>query len=59
MRMGSEMAVTAAEIVNETAEGELANLLYRFGEVLREFAALPGRPVELSLCQDWTAELER
>jgi len=32
MRMGSEMAVTAAEIVNETAEGELANLLYRFGE---------------------------
>jgi 16S rRNA (cytosine1402-N4)-methyltransferase len=32
MRMGSEMAVTAAEIVNETAEGELANLLYRLGE---------------------------
>jgi 16S rRNA (cytosine1402-N4)-methyltransferase len=30
--MGSEMAVTAAEIVNETAEGELANLLYRLGE---------------------------
>jgi 16S rRNA (cytosine1402-N4)-methyltransferase len=32
MRMGSEMAVTAAEIVNETAEVELANLLYRLGE---------------------------
>jgi 16S rRNA (cytosine1402-N4)-methyltransferase len=32
MRMGSEMAVTAGEIVNETAEGELANLLYRLGE---------------------------
>jgi len=32
MRMGSEIAVTAADIVNETAEAELANLLYRLGE---------------------------
>jgi 16S rRNA (cytosine1402-N4)-methyltransferase len=32
MRMDSRMAVTAADIVNETAEGELANLLYRLGE---------------------------
>lgn len=32
MRMDSRMALTAADIVNETAEAELANLLYRFGE---------------------------
>jgi len=32
MRMGSEIAATAADIVNETAEAELANLLYRLGE---------------------------
>jgi 16S rRNA (cytosine1402-N4)-methyltransferase len=32
MRMGSEIAGTAADIVNETAEAELANLLYRLGE---------------------------
>jgi 16S rRNA (cytosine1402-N4)-methyltransferase len=32
MRMDSRMALTAADIVNETAEGELANLLYRLGE---------------------------
>jgi 16S rRNA (cytosine1402-N4)-methyltransferase len=32
MRMDSRMAVTAADIVNETAEGELADLLYRLGE---------------------------
>jgi 16S rRNA (cytosine1402-N4)-methyltransferase len=32
MRMDSRMAVTAADIVNETAETELANLLYRLGE---------------------------
>jgi 16S rRNA (cytosine1402-N4)-methyltransferase len=32
MRMDSRMALTAADIVNETAETELANLLYRFGE---------------------------
>jgi len=32
MRMDSRMAVTAADIVNETAETELANLLYRFAE---------------------------
>jgi 16S rRNA (cytosine1402-N4)-methyltransferase len=30
--MDSRMAVTAADIVNETAETELANLLYRFAE---------------------------
>ncbi len=32
MRMDSRMALTAADIVNETAEAELADLLYRFGE---------------------------
>ena len=32
MRMDSRMAVTAADIVNETAEAELADLLYRLGE---------------------------
>jgi 16S rRNA (cytosine1402-N4)-methyltransferase len=32
MRMDSRMALTAADIVNETAEAELANLLYRLGE---------------------------
>jgi 16S rRNA (cytosine1402-N4)-methyltransferase len=32
MRMDSEAKLTAAEIVNETAEGELADLLYQFGE---------------------------
>src|SRR5712671_3927209 len=32
MRMDSKMALTAADIVNETAEAELADLLYRFGE---------------------------
>jgi 16S rRNA (cytosine1402-N4)-methyltransferase len=32
MRMDSEAELTAAEIVNETAEGELADLLYQFGE---------------------------
>jgi len=32
MRMDSRMALTAADIVNETAETELANLLYRLGE---------------------------
>ena len=32
MRMDSRMAHTAADIVNETAETELANLLYRLGE---------------------------
>ncbi len=31
MRMDSEAATTAAEIVNETAEGELADLLYQLG----------------------------
>jgi len=32
MRMDSRMALTAADIVNETAEAELADLLYHFGE---------------------------
>jgi 16S rRNA (cytosine1402-N4)-methyltransferase len=32
MRMDSRMAITAADIVNQTAETELANLLYHFGE---------------------------
>jgi 16S rRNA (cytosine1402-N4)-methyltransferase len=32
MRMDSRTAATAADIVNETAEGELADLLYRLGE---------------------------
>jgi 16S rRNA (cytosine1402-N4)-methyltransferase len=32
MRMDSRMALTAADIVNETAEAELADLLYRLGE---------------------------
>ena len=32
MRMDSRMALTAADIVNETAETELADLLYRLGE---------------------------
>jgi len=32
MRMDSRMALTAADIVNEMAETELANLLYRLGE---------------------------
>jgi 16S rRNA (cytosine1402-N4)-methyltransferase len=32
MRMDSRMALTAADIVNETAEAELANLLYQLGE---------------------------
>jgi 16S rRNA (cytosine1402-N4)-methyltransferase len=32
MRMDSRLAVTAADIVNETAESELAGLIYRFGE---------------------------
>jgi 16S rRNA (cytosine1402-N4)-methyltransferase len=32
MRMDSRTAPTAADIVNETAEGELADLLYRLGE---------------------------
>ena len=32
MRMDSRMATTAADIVNQTAETELANLLYHFGE---------------------------
>jgi 16S rRNA (cytosine1402-N4)-methyltransferase len=32
MRMDSRMARTAADIVNETAETELADLLYRLGE---------------------------
>jgi 16S rRNA (cytosine1402-N4)-methyltransferase len=32
MRMDSRAALTAADIVNETAEGELADLLYRLGE---------------------------
>jgi 16S rRNA (cytosine1402-N4)-methyltransferase len=32
MRMDSRMALTAADIVNETAEPELADLLYRLGE---------------------------
>jgi 16S rRNA (cytosine1402-N4)-methyltransferase len=31
-RMDSRMALTAADIVNETAEAELADLLYRLGE---------------------------
>jgi 16S rRNA (cytosine1402-N4)-methyltransferase len=32
MRMDSRMAITAADIVNHTAEAELADLLYHFGE---------------------------
>ena len=32
MRMDSRTALSAADIVNETAEAELANLLYRLGE---------------------------
>jgi 16S rRNA (cytosine1402-N4)-methyltransferase len=32
MRMDSRAALTAADIVNETAEAELADLLYRLGE---------------------------
>ena len=32
MRMDSRSAITAADIVNETAETELADLLYRLGE---------------------------
>ena len=32
MRMDSRMELTAADIVNQTAEGELADLLYRLGE---------------------------
>jgi 16S rRNA (cytosine1402-N4)-methyltransferase len=32
MRMDSRMAFTAADIVNQTAETELADLIYRFGE---------------------------
>jgi 16S rRNA (cytosine1402-N4)-methyltransferase len=32
MRMDSRMTLTAADIVNQTAEAELADLLYRFGE---------------------------
>src|SRR2546423_5871476 len=32
MRMDSRMALTAADIVNETAETELANLLYQLAE---------------------------
>ena len=32
MRMDSRTATTAADIVNETAEGELADLLYQLGE---------------------------
>jgi len=32
MRMDSRMALTAADIVNETAEAELADLLYQLGE---------------------------
>ena len=32
MRMDSRMELTAADIVNETAEAELADLLYRLGE---------------------------
>jgi 16S rRNA (cytosine1402-N4)-methyltransferase len=32
MRMDSRMALTAADIVNETVETELADLLYRLGE---------------------------
>jgi 16S rRNA (cytosine1402-N4)-methyltransferase len=32
MRMDSRAELTAADIVNETAEAELANLLYRLGE---------------------------
>jgi 16S rRNA (cytosine1402-N4)-methyltransferase len=32
MRMDSRVELTAADIVNQTAEGELADLLYRLGE---------------------------